>query len=143
MRIDIVTVFPEMVTAALDHSIVKRAMERGLMTINVVNLRDYTVDRHRTTDDMPYGGGGGMVMKIEPIARALADLSGRTAEDFAAQKTETHSSGVPSIGQDAENVSFLPCPRIAITDPAWAALHAGNGKAVGAGIAPDFALRAL
>jgi len=75
MRIDIVTVFPEMIEAALDHSIVKRAMERDLVTIRVVNLRDYTYDRHKTTDDVPYGGGGGMVMKIEPIAAALEDLT--------------------------------------------------------------------
>lgn len=75
MRIDIVTVFPEMVEAALSHSIVKRARERGLVDLQVVNLRDFTTDRHKTTDDIPYGGGGGMVMKIEPIARALAHLT--------------------------------------------------------------------
>jgi len=75
MRIEIVTVFPEMIAAALDHSIVKRAQERDLVTIRVVNLRDYTFDRHKTTDDVPYGGGGGMVMKIEPIALALEDLT--------------------------------------------------------------------
>lgn len=57
MRIDIITVFPEMIEAALDHSIVKRARERGLVQINVVNLRDFTQDRHKTTDDVPYGGG--------------------------------------------------------------------------------------
>ncbi|MCS6775958.1 MAG: tRNA (guanosine(37)-N1)-methyltransferase TrmD [Chloroherpetonaceae bacterium] len=74
MRIDIITVFPEMVAGVLDHSIVKRARERGLVEIQVVNLRDYALDRHRTTDDVPYGGGGGMVMKIEPIARALDAL---------------------------------------------------------------------
>src|SRR5438034_9668375 len=81
MRIDIVTVFPEMVAAALDHSIVKRAMERGLVTIRVVNLRDFTRDRHKTTDDVPYGGGGGMVMKIEPIAQALTHLKGQADAD--------------------------------------------------------------
>ena len=75
MRIDIVTVFPEMVEAALDHSIVKRARERGLVTIRVANLRDFTGDRHKTTDDLPYGGGGGMVMKVEPISRALETLT--------------------------------------------------------------------
>jgi tRNA (guanine37-N1)-methyltransferase len=79
MRIDIVTVFPEMVEAALDHSIVKRARERGLVTLRVCNLRDFTTDRHKTTDDIPYGGGGGMVMKIEPIARALESLQGEAA----------------------------------------------------------------
>ena len=76
MRIDIVTTLPEMVTPTLETSILKRATERGLMEFRVVNLRDYTHDKHRTTDDTPYGGGGGMVMKIEPIAAALEDLAG-------------------------------------------------------------------
>jgi tRNA (guanine37-N1)-methyltransferase len=71
MRIDIITVFPEMIEGVLAHSIVKRARDRGLVTINVINLRDFTHDRHKTTDDTPYGGGGGMVMKIEPIFAAL------------------------------------------------------------------------
>lgn len=75
MQIDIVTVFPEMVRDALNHSIVRRAMERDLVRIRVINLRAFTRDRHKTTDDVPYGGGGGMVMKIEPIARALAAVT--------------------------------------------------------------------
>ena len=123
MQIDIVTVFPEMISAALDHSIIRRATERGLVKIQVVNLRDYTEDKHRKTDDMPYGGGGGMVMQVGPIARAIADLSGKSGaghEIFAAKSAtinETDSSGVPSMRQDAENVSVAPVPRIAITDP--------------------------
>lgn len=75
MRIDIITVFPEMIEAALDFSIIKRARDRSLIEVNVINLRDFTEDRHRTTDDVPYGGGGGMVMKIEPIGRALDRIS--------------------------------------------------------------------
>ncbi|CCW36466.1 tRNA (Guanine37-N(1)-) methyltransferase [Chthonomonas calidirosea] len=75
MRIDIVTLFPEMVEAVLNTSILGRAREKGLVTFRVVNLRDYATDKHRTTDDVPYGGGGGMVMKIEPIARALDALT--------------------------------------------------------------------
>ena len=75
MRIDIITVFPEMVEAALNYSIVKRAIDQRLVDIRVINLRDYTEDRHRTTDDTPYGGGGGMIMKVEPIARALEAIS--------------------------------------------------------------------
>ena len=128
MQIDIVTVFPEMIAAALDHSIVKRAMERGLVSIRVVNLRDYTEDKHRKTDDMPYGGGGGMVMQIGPIARAVFDLRGTNesghesdSESFTAKSatiiSETDSSGVPSTRQGAENVSAAPVPRIVITDP--------------------------
>jgi tRNA (guanine37-N1)-methyltransferase len=109
MRIDIVTVFPEMVTAALDHSIVKRAMERGLVTIRVINLRDYTQDRHKTTDDIPYGGGGGMVMKIEPIARALAALTAQAREE----------AEIPEGDEAAESgeIGTAGRPRIALTDP--------------------------
>jgi tRNA (guanine37-N1)-methyltransferase len=134
VRIDIVTVFPEMVEAALDHSIVKRARERGLVTINVVNLRDFTTDRHRTTDDIPYGGGGGMVMKIEPIARALEFLIDEPSADApgsegllqrpppkvaATTENVTVSSGVPSAKRDAVNVSLgiIKRPRIVLTDP--------------------------
>ena len=81
MRIDVLTVFPEMILAALPHGILGRALERKLLEVRVVNLRDYTHDRHRTTDDIPYGGGGGMIMKIEPIFAALEELDvadGRT-----------------------------------------------------------------
>jgi tRNA (guanine37-N1)-methyltransferase len=106
MRIDILTVFPDMIACALDHSIVKRARERGLITINVVNLRDFTTDRHKTTDDLPYGGGGGMVMKIDPIARALASLlppsvhnalasAIPTASHPAADKPPPYAANVP------------------------------------------------
>lgn len=74
IRIDVVTILPEMVAGALDHSIIKRAREAGIADIRVVNLRDYATDRHHTTDDTPCGGGGGMIMKIEPIAAAVDDL---------------------------------------------------------------------
>src|SRR5258708_6578682 len=75
MRIDIVTIFPEMVADAVNHSILKRAQESGLVQINAVNLRDFALDKHHTTDDTPCGGGGGMIMKPEPIARALDALT--------------------------------------------------------------------
>jgi tRNA (guanine37-N1)-methyltransferase len=118
MRIDIITVFPEMVEAALDHSIVKRARERGLIQINVVNLRDFTHDRHKTTDDVPYGGGGGMVMKIEPIARALEALaSAELTQDAPNENQETAAPGVPSSGLGALRASSGTAPRIILTDP--------------------------
>ncbi len=71
MRCDVLTLFPDMVAAILGHSILKRAKSKGLLDARVVDLRDYTVDRHRTADEAPYGGGAGMVMKPEPIFEAV------------------------------------------------------------------------
>ncbi len=76
MRVDILTIFPEMLESPLQYSILHRAQERGLLQVNLVDLRDYTTDRHRTTDDYPYGGGAGMVMKPEPIFQAVESLTG-------------------------------------------------------------------
>lgn len=81
MRIDIVTLFPDMVETVLNTSILGRAQAQNAVTFRVVNLRDYATDKHRTTDDVPYGGGGGMVMKIEPIARALEHLAASAKEE--------------------------------------------------------------
>ena len=74
MRIDVVTIFPPLVTGAFEHSIIKRAREREIVDVQVHDLRDYTDDRHRTVDDYPYGGGAGMVMKPEPWFRAVESL---------------------------------------------------------------------
>ena len=74
MRIDVVTIFPPLLAGAFEHSIIKRARERGMVDIHVHDLRDYTADRHRTVDDYPYGGGAGMVMKPEPWFRAVEVL---------------------------------------------------------------------
>ncbi|MEA3486867.1 MAG: tRNA (guanosine(37)-N1)-methyltransferase TrmD, partial [Thermodesulfobacteriota bacterium] len=68
---DILSVFPEMFRSILGSSLIKRSIENGLVEVNLHNIRDYTRDRHRTTDDTPYGGGGGMVMKVEPVSSAL------------------------------------------------------------------------
>ncbi len=73
-KIDVLTIFPEMLTTYLDTSIIGRARQSGIVSINVHNLRDHTEDRHRTTDDTPYGGGPGMVMKVEPIQRAFESI---------------------------------------------------------------------
>jgi len=71
MRISIITLFPEMFVGPFDASIVKRACERNLVEIRLINTRDFATDKHKVTDDYPYGGGGGMVMKPEPLAAAI------------------------------------------------------------------------
>ncbi len=67
MKIDILTIFPEMFDAFKNTSIIKRAIERGLVDINIINFRDYTLDSHGKVDDTPYGGGHGMVLMVQPI----------------------------------------------------------------------------
>lgn len=74
MKIQILTLFPAICSAILGESIVGRACRKGVVEIEALDLREWAVGRHRVTDDAPYGGGPGMVMKIEPIFRALQDL---------------------------------------------------------------------
>ena len=74
MRIDIITVLPELLESPLNHSIVKRAREKKLVEIHFVNLRDFTTDKYKSVDDYAFGGGAGMVMMIEPVFKALEKL---------------------------------------------------------------------
>ena len=71
MRCDVLTLFPRMISSALDESILKRARDKGLLNVRVTDIRDFTVNKHRTADDSPYGGGAGMVLKAEPIVKAV------------------------------------------------------------------------
>jgi tRNA (guanine37-N1)-methyltransferase len=81
MRIDIITVLPELLESPLNHSIVKRARDKGLADINIVNLRAFTTDKRRTVDDYQYGGDAGMVMMIEPIDKAITYLKSQRDYD--------------------------------------------------------------
>lgn len=74
MIIDVITIFPEMFESVLNSSILKRAKHKGIIKINFFNPRDFTTDKHRTVDESPYGGGGGMVMKIEPLVKCLKKI---------------------------------------------------------------------
>lgn len=74
MRVDIITILPEMFEAPMSASMLGLAREKGLLDLHVHDLRDWTTDRHRTTDDCPYGGGPGMVMKPEPLFAAVRDV---------------------------------------------------------------------
>src|SRR5438045_4242014 len=75
MKIDVLTLFPEMFASPLDVSMVARARKAGLVELQIVNLRDWTHDRHKTVDDRPFGGGPGMVLKPEPLFEAVEALA--------------------------------------------------------------------
>lgn len=77
MRIDILTLFPEICRAPLNESMMKRAQENGALELHIHNLRDWTTDKHHVVDDAPFGGGQGMVMKPEPIFAAVEDLQSK------------------------------------------------------------------
>lgn len=89
LRVGFVTLFPEMILPTVGHSIVRRAVEAGLVAFETQNPRDFTTDKHRTVDDSPFGGGPGMVMKAEPVARAIEALGRMEAVVF------TDPTGVP------------------------------------------------
>ncbi len=80
MRVDIITVLPELLFSPFDHSIIKRAREKNLLEINLINLREYTSDNYKSVDDYQYGGGAGMVMMIEPVTNCIAHL--RTCRNY-------------------------------------------------------------
>ncbi|MCU0458882.1 MAG: tRNA (guanosine(37)-N1)-methyltransferase TrmD [Bacteroidales bacterium] len=81
MRIDIITVLPELLRSPFDESIIRRAREKGIAEINIVSLRDYSTDKHRSVDDYPFGGGAGMVMMIEPVYNCINHLSSQRKYD--------------------------------------------------------------
>lgn len=104
MRIDIITVLPELIGSPLNHSIIKRAKEKGLVEINLINLRDFTTDKHKTVDDYAFGGGAGMVMMIEPVYRAIEKLkSERTYDEII----YTSPDGEPFTQRRANQFSML------------------------------------
>jgi tRNA (guanine37-N1)-methyltransferase len=82
LHIHVLTCFPEILTSPLQESILKRAQEKGLVRVDVHDLRQFTTDRHRTTDDDPYGGGPGMIMKAEPVVRGLEKLRAEIPDLF-------------------------------------------------------------
>jgi tRNA (guanine37-N1)-methyltransferase len=84
MRIDVFTLFPEMFVSPFAESIVRRAMNAGLLSLHTHNIRDYATDKHKITDDLSFGGGGGMVLKPDPIFYAVEHVLGASAEALAA-----------------------------------------------------------
>jgi tRNA (guanine37-N1)-methyltransferase len=87
MKITILTLFPEMFTGPFDHSILKRAKERGLLEINFVNIRDFGIGKHQVIDDTPYGGGVGMVMRVDVLHEAIKNAQCPMTNDQCREKT--------------------------------------------------------
>ena len=110
MRIDIISVLPEMFDSVLSTSILKRAQDKGLVEIKVHNLRDYTTDPHRKVDDYPFGGEAGMVMKIEPIDRCITYLKSQRDYDeviFTSPDGETFNQKIANGMSLLENIIIL------------------------------------
>ena len=91
MRFDIVTIFPEIFDSYFNESILARAQKNKLLEINVHNLRDYAQDRHKTVDDTPYGGGAGMVFKVEPIYKVLVKIIGKSKLKYFKKRIKNNS----------------------------------------------------
>jgi tRNA (guanine37-N1)-methyltransferase len=106
MKIDIVTIFPKMVQASLAEGVVGRAIDRGLIDFHVHDLREHTTDRHRVVDDVPFGGGPGMVLKPEPLFRAVEHI--RAERGTPAAVVLTSPDGRRLTHAEAERLSVLP-----------------------------------
>lgn len=111
MKFIILTLFPEMVMAGLTESILGRAMEKGIIDIKAVNIRDYTKDKHKKVDDYPYGGGAGMVMQAQPIFDAyndvIKDLKGTTRVVYLTPWGHTFDQKMAVEYATADNVILL------------------------------------
>lgn len=110
MRIDILTVLPEMFEGPLNCSILQRAQNKGLVEIHVHNLRDYTTNKHRKVDDYPFGGEAGMVMQVEPIDRAISALKAEREYDeviFTSPDGETFDQPMANAMSLLNNVIIL------------------------------------
>ncbi|HOV11181.1 MAG TPA: tRNA (guanosine(37)-N1)-methyltransferase TrmD [Bacteroidales bacterium] len=110
MRIDIITIFPEIFESPFSHSIIKRSKEKGLVTIHLHQLRDYAQNKYKSVDDYPYGGGAGMVMMIEPIAACIEKLkSERTYDDviYTSPDGELLAQPVANHLSTKENIIIL------------------------------------
>ncbi|HUV05726.1 MAG TPA: tRNA (guanosine(37)-N1)-methyltransferase TrmD [Armatimonadota bacterium] len=109
MRIDVFTIFPEVIQCGVDYSMVKRAREKGIVSVFVHNIRDFAEDKHRTTDEAPYGGGAGMVMKPEPIFKAAEHVK---AEYWTEQSRTILMSPQGELFTQKKAVELSTCPHV-------------------------------
>ncbi len=110
MKIDILTLFPEMFESPFGHSIIKRAVDKSLVEIKLHNIRDYSKHKQRSVDDYPYGGGAGMVMQIEPIDNCIATLKEQTTYDeviYLSPDGELFDQKMANQLSTKQNIMFL------------------------------------
>ena len=110
MKIDIITVLPELLESPLNHSIIKRAQDKGLVNIKLHRLRDYTTDRHRTVDDYAFGPDAGMVLKVEPIYEAIEKLKSEREYDeiiYTSPDGEPYTQKLANYLSTKENILIL------------------------------------
>jgi tRNA (guanine37-N1)-methyltransferase len=105
MKFDLLTLFPNMFSSPLQESILGKAVEKGLIQIQTINIRDFTVDKHQVVDDAPYGGGQGMVMKVEPISRAIESVKSQYPSAWTIYLTP---QGKPFDQDSARRLSTQP-----------------------------------
>lgn len=134
MHISVITIFPEIFTAYLDESIMRRARDRGLIRMDVHNLRDFSVDKHRTVDDYPYGGGPGMVMKPEPLSRAIEHLKSDGTETLTIMLTPQgklfNQQAAEELSREKRRLLFI-CGRYEGIDDRVRQLHADEEYCIG------------
>jgi len=107
MKFDILTLFPNMFSSPFQESIVGRAVDKGLVQIRAINIRDFASDKHQVVDDTPYGGGQGMVMKVEPIARAIESVKSQDPTAWTIYLTPQGQPFNQSMAQDLSSRSHL------------------------------------
>ena len=107
MLIDIVTLFPEMFGGVFGESIIKRAVEKNILSIRFTQLRDFAFDKHRQVDDSPFGGGAGMVLKPEPVYRAVRDILKKSEENLSRKIIITDPSGEVFTQAKAKELAAL------------------------------------
>ena len=107
MLIDIITLFPEMFTGVFGESIIKRAVDKNILSIRFTQLRDFAFDKHRQVDDSPFGGGAGMVLKPEPVYRAVRDVLSKSNENFSRKVIITDPSGEVFTQAKAKELAAL------------------------------------
>ena len=110
MRIDVITVLPQLIESPFNHSILKRAIDKGIVEVNLINLRDYSTHKQKSVDDYAFGGGAGMVMSIEPIANCINELKSQRDYDeiiYTTPDGETFNQKVANHLSTYKNIIIL------------------------------------